>query len=381
MGNPGPAIQSSTTGKHLAYEDSQESSIKTTPDDTSHSKKPARTVNIESMDQLLREVYAGDFKRQTLKKGEINALRNSPKLAILEQEELLNRVLSTDRTLNRTRQLLLLSVGLDAQNIIHQIQEFVSLVFHQHPSFKTNSLREGVKYLSGGLKQDQAIEELARQDYAKLNWPEGMEELKKNEHKKCKENTICCLLLWLWITRRIISVTKVMSCLQSHVWKPAAKRRKTEAEKLRVLITTRDHAAASLTNSMLENLVLQEQQSADGAIKARERAVAKLEELNQELETTSVALKESQERVNQFTKEREEINQKHADEKAHLKNDYVQLRGRVLRCFRSEMTLLEEGLQAIRLDSPKVHVTIDHLERVIDSLRREIDRISEEQQA
>ena len=65
----------------------------------------------------------------------------------------------------------------------------------------------------------------------------------------------------------------------------------------------------------------------------------------------------------------------HENEKAHLRDDYEKLRGQVLHRLRQEVTLLEEGLYALKKEPPKIHVMVDHAERAIQGLRREIERI------
>ena len=378
MGKSDHAIQNLQAEEPSVNVNSFEQRAGATSDGTVQSKKHAKAVHIESVDQLLHEIYVGTFKRMTLKKEETKAIRNSPKRAASEQEELLGQISSIDRTLDRTRHLLLLSVGLDMPAKISQIQEFVSAVLQRHPAFRTNLLREDLEYLLGSLKQDQAVEELAAQDYAKLNWPEGVKPLSKNEQKKCKDNAVCCLLLWLWITRKIISIENVINHLQAHLWRSGASRYKTDAEKLRALINTRDRAAVSITRTLMENQILQQIQRADAAIIAEEQVIALKEELEKKLADVMNMLTESQAEVGLLTQKLALKSQEQADERAHSKNEYEQLRGQILRRLRTELTLLDEGLQALRLEPPKIHVTIDHIERVIDALKREIDRLRKE---
>lgn len=57
---------------------------------------------------------------------------------------------------------------------------------------------------------------------------------------------------------------------------------------------------------------------------------------------------------------------------AHAKDDHELIRTRVLRKLLLSVDLLNEGLLAIKRDQPKIHVMIDHSERVMDDLRKEI---------
>jgi hypothetical protein len=61
-----------------------------------------------------------------------------------------------------------------------------------------------------------------------------------------------------------------------------------------------------------------------------------------------------------------------------LQNQYYSLRGLTLRRLRREVALLKDGLYALKQPVPKLHVTMDHVERVIEGLETEITRILNE---
>jgi len=67
----------------------------------------------------------------------------------------------------------------------------------------------------------------------------------------------------------------------------------------------------------------------------------------------------------------------HGTETAHLRDDLERQRTRVLRRLKSDLHLLEEGLQALGRPEPKVHVMVDHAERIGDALRQEIKNLQE----
>ena len=54
--------------------------------------------------------------------------------------------------------------------------------------------------------------------------------------------------------------------------------------------------------------------------------------------------------------------------KAHLSDDIAQTRSNTVCCSPQEITLLLNRLCALRKNSPKVHVTDDHAERVLEHL-------------
>ena len=77
-----------------------------------------------------------------------------------------------------------------------------------------------------------------------------------------------------------------------------------------------------------------------------------------------------------LTDELRAAQQSHRDDIAHSGDEYAKLRGRILHRIKQELSLLEDGLHALRRDPPKVHVMDDHAERAIDGLKREVQRLT-----
>jgi hypothetical protein len=69
----------------------------------------------------------------------------------------------------------------------------------------------------------------------------------------------------------------------------------------------------------------------------------------------------------------------HEHTRAHLQDDFEQLRTRLLRRIKSEVNLLTEGLHALRRDPPKVHVMEDHAERALDALRKAVKELEDDE--
>lgn len=78
--------------------------------------------------------------------------------------------------------------------------------------------------------------------------------------------------------------------------------------------------------------------------------------------------------MERFTAELHKERQAHEDDIIHSHDDYVKLRGRVLHCVKQELSLLEDGLLALRRDPPKVHVMDGHAKRAINGLKCEVQR-------
>ena len=100
-------------------------------------------------------------------------------------------------------------------------------------------------------------------------------------------------------------------------------------------------------------------------------------ELEEKLASANAQIEAAKAQVERLENEIRSARSAYENEKAHMRNDYEELRGRVLRRLREELSLLDDGLQALRQDPPKIHVMDDHAERAIDGLKREMERLKQ----
>ena len=318
---------------------------------------------IESVEQLLRAVYAGTFKRKALTKKELSAMCGARALGLQESDDILNQTVA-DRTLKRTLQLTLLGIGIDPSPVTDQIGKFVHEVLRRHPAFTEESLAE---------VEGPAIEALASRDYGELSWPDSGKLIAK-ERGQCRENAVKCLLLWFRMMREV-PVERVHHYLAESLWESAVGRVNTDAGRLRVLMSTRDPAAAQIATGILRRQALEQSERADAAQIRESRATKRVEELEEALAKIQAKLATSQAEVDTFRKELERERKEHADNRAHFQDDYENLRGGVIGRLTTELSLLDEGLRALLREPPKVHVMVDHAERVIDGLKSERERL------
>ena len=340
-------------------------------------KPKPKVLAVQTVNQLLRAVYSGTFKRSTLKKTELNIMRTAPRLDTSEKKALLY-LASSDRTLDKTLKLMLLGAGLEAPVLTDQMREFAGQVLQHHPAFRTNVLEDILTGVQGALGDNEAVQELLSRDYSSFSWPKeaaGMKSMTRKDLDQCKANAVGCLLLWFKMTHKI-SLERIQHLIQEHLWrKRALPRYKTETQKLRALMTTRDFAAASIAYSLVERQTLEQKRRADAAIRAEERAKSHVLEMHEKLSKSQKKLTETQSEVDRLGRELGQEIEAHANNRAHLKDDYEKIRGQVLRRLKDELSLLDDGLHALRRDPPKVHVMIDHAERAMDGLKREMERL------
>lgn len=349
--------------------------VSATVDGDPHEGRP-KAPPIVSVEQLLQAVYSAKPRRWVLKKAQREAMRKDSELDDRMKEEILRQALSVDRTLERTRELMFLCVEIESTEvaIARRLHDFSGDLLYQHPAFKDRSLAGILKDLPEGATEDAGIRMLASQDYESLSWSEGEGLKTKRDLEQCRKNSIYCLLLWFRMVRKT-SIDRIYYYLQEHLWRPAAKSNKPEVEELRALMSARDLGTVSTACGLLEKQALQQSQRADRAIRAEERAVTRVEELEGDLKESEARLVVSREEESRLGNELRREKQAHDDDVSHRIDDYEKLRGRVLHRLVEELRLLDEGLHAIKRDPPKVHVMVDHAERAIDNLKQEVDRL------
>ncbi len=263
-------------------------------------------------------------------------------------------------------------------------REFARQVLKGHPAFQRPDLVATLTSQHDALRPDKAVECLASQDFllltAEAKRDRSKAELTKRS-KECKENAIRCLLLWLFAQREI-SLDRTRQLLHEYVWATYAQGQRSPEDQLRALLAAKQAGAhaASIASELLEKQVTQQNYRADAAQRAEARATARVEKLQRELEELQREHTASLERERLLDQELASQKSAHADERALIQDEHERLRGTVLRRLKDELTLMEEGLHALQRDPPRVHVMIDHADRVIDGLRLAIDRLREDRQ-
>lgn len=345
----------------------------TDPETSEGPMKRAKPPSIENVAHLLGAIYGGRFKRMTLKKAELAALRRAPAPTEAERVDLF-REAQLDRLLDKTRQLMLLGLRLDGPAVPGLIREFARGVLERHPLFQSESLGSVLANIPEAMAEEEAIKAVLRVDCASLTWPEEKKQLTKKQCDQCRRNGALCLLMLFWGSRGT-SVERIQRYLQSTLWAPTSRGQNSDREKLYALISTRDPAAASVTFSLLDGAATEQRRRAETAVGAEERALSRVAQLEEQLAHVERDLTEATAEAERVQKELEETSQAHATARVHWKDDYEQLRGQILRRIKEELSLLDEGLHALRREPPKVHVMIDHAERAIDGLKREMQRL------
>lgn len=258
------------------------------------------------------------------------------------------------------------------QSLYTELKAFIGDVLRAHPAF--TALPGVIQNLPDAVSDEQAVDVLAAQSFQSLQWKGATHALRKSEAEHGKVNSLLCLLMWLRESRGI-GVERIARLLHVSLWAPAATRHRSGSQVLKTLILARDRVALGAVRTLLDERVKSLNQELLAVRASEERALIRVSDLSAQVEKLEAALRSEQERAGTLVEELSRMRAESEIQQTHLRDEYQALRGRLLGRLRQEVSLLDEGLQALRRDLPKVHVMDDHAERVIHALKGEIERL------
>jgi hypothetical protein len=332
---------------------------------------------IESLPELVRAVYDGSFARGDLRKQELERLRKAPDVTDGERAELLAAA-EHDISLARTRQLLMLALGVDAQVLNARIREFARQKLACHPLFSSDALAEVIGHLATRSSEREAVALLVNAEMS----PDPFAAEGKAREKllaQCRSNAIDCTIILMWSARKT-PISEIAQVLGDARWSRLARKGSSEPHGLRAILGNRDPIAALAVLESIRHELHAQGMRAESAFRQLKVARESAESRQLEIDRATAELDSARQEVDRLQALVSDTETKHRDAMAKLENRLVQLQGRVLDTLVREVDLLENGLTALGRSPPKIHVMIDHASRAIAGLRAEMSRLKEEDQ-
>ena len=284
------------------------------PADRKKNVRRAKRPPIRTFTELIHTTYGTKARVKTLQKADTKALLSAPTLNESDRGELLE-LARTDKTLENTQQLMLLSVRSEAPKIANTLREFAREVLTRHALFQQPAIA-GLIANPRSMSMDTAVGSLIATD-VKLLAEHNESPLPKNQVNRCRMNGVRCLLLLHWATQGT-SVERIQRCLQKHVWGPTTRRYLSERQKLETLVTSRDPSTASVTFTLLEKRLLEQEQQAQTAARAEERAQTRSRQLEQKITQLEDNLRYTTGECEHLRQELHESREAHATKEATL---------------------------------------------------------------
>ena len=351
------------------------SQAKRAPRTRNRAKGEASKVALTSLVQLIERAYKQKGRKISLKPKEERAVTQ----ALLLSEESLRRLAelaSADVAFAVPRQLLLLAQVVSAGSGLRaSLRAFVETRLQENPLLAAPHFDAAMRNLDEAPSPVAFLAEIAAFKRSQFK-DEYIRKMKDAEFGRLKANTVRCLAVCLADIKGL-EASAIARVLHLAVWSPEAQSLSNRAAQLRALTDIEDLVGVGVACQTFAKLA--EEKELVALSSAKEVTGLRLrvdflqhqaEALTRQIEDTSLVW--NQER-SQLEAQLSEAKQSAINEATHLRNDFKILRTRVVRSLKSDLTLLESGLEALRRPTPKVAVMEDFIERVTDSLRREIE--------
>lgn len=339
-------------------------------------KKLSAQPTFCNLSELLQAAYSGKRRRLHLKKADISAISSAAHLNSDIRGQLLS-IAADDRSLEVTLNLMLLiGESFSASPVRGSLLDFVHDVLAQHPAFSAPSLSGVLRNLPDAPHEDRAIQILLQQNYVELMSSTGSQRATKKTAGQCRINALRCLLLWFHETR-VTSLHWLHQQLAEALWKPAGKSLKSDIQKIALLLQAREPAVLAVACSVLEGKVSEHSERASQALRDLQKAnesILSLEDAVADLQASLERVTQDLENLKRFQFEQQKG---YEESLSHLRDDMETMRGQVLRRLKEDVALLGEGIHALHREPPKVHVMLDHAERVLDALKAQMAKLKE----
>ncbi len=226
---------------------------------------------------------------------------------------------------------------------------------------------------------DDMIAKAARFQIAQVEDPLTKQPISKSQAAALHRNLVVTVALWTVAVRSSTTNNAVQS-LFVHVWKDEAKQRTSASDAWRHLLDLRDPVLPGVIAGAFVDEVLRQQHLAAGATVKLAREQKRSDDLASELAALRAALSNAETSISQLQERLAQAVSDHQTAVTYLRDDFERLRTRVLRRLSRELELLDDGMGAIRREPPRLHVMLDHGERVTFGLREEIKNLEREAQ-
>ena len=342
--------------------------------DVNSGGKQKKKNEIQSLDELITYIYSRKGKTVTIKQKTINKIQSTYKL---DENHLIELALS-DILLTAPRQLLLLSRDIIGYPLLKgAVRTFAGNAMKLHPVFNNNELKAVINNLPEAYVAETSLHFLSKLDYSKLQITNKGKPLKKSELNILKSNACYCLALW-FVETRGLPVDQITELMYATLWKPKENLYRDETARLHILTSIMDIQGIGMACRNFEVKLNESIKHLEMTQNKMQELIARQDCLEELIEKNNQEIDRVQKEIADLQNIIDETNNKYKTQIAHLRDDMSSQRGRILNRLRKEVDLLETGLHALRKDTPKVNVMIDHADRALEGLRMEIKQIESE---
>jgi hypothetical protein len=206
----------------------------------------------------------------------------------------------------------------------------------------------------------------------------GKASLRPAERRTLQDNAVLSIVLLLAI-QNDWPTTTLADCLDTHLWRDNLAAAKVPSERALIADSTSSMASALIARAWRKKLTEQTGKTREAEAESRDahwrwqEAVNRADAQTLAREHTEGVLAQRDETIARLEGELASEREQRRIDKSHAIDDYETLRAQLVRGLVQQTSLLEDGLHALR--NKRSAVTEEYLERVIDSLREDLQRL------
>lgn len=336
-----------------------------------------------SVEDFIELFYLG--KAKSLPDKIARKLNENILIQTISRPELIQKCLSHDNSLEKTRQLLVLTLSLKPfPRLERNLRDVARNIILSHPEMNGELLDNWFPF--SGNNQPKNINELWSEFVSKsisnepLSSKDGFEQKEEDKRssvldpQKSRRNAYMSTAVWRF-AERFMSFQELIRELRSTIFVSSIAKDGIESKSLECLATSLDgkdrERVAVLLKWFSEQLDLLRNQS--------EQYRRKVDSLHELLGQSKDSIKENELEINKLKSEiidlREQLDVSNENARVqgiHLRDDQHKQRGRTLRALEEEIPMLQDTLKALERDPPKIIVAKDYIARVLDNLNCEL---------
>lgn len=327
-----------------------------------------------TLGQVLRMAYARKGRPITLSSKHQKVVAQNLTLSP-ESEESLRLLASEDVLFAVPRELLLLSSDPKTNlKLRGALQDVARSALLAHPFLSSPELQNAIRNTNVDLEPGSAVASVMRIEPRDVE-DQAVKSLKATAFVRLRLNVAHALALSIAQVRSLDNQS-LANMLFHGIWQEAANKVRSDAKRLRLLTDSTQLKGMATSSGVFQRAADQaDQRASDLAARA-----ARTSQMLVESQTANIALRE---RVDE--QERRHVDEQAAaqtrlaelsaradDQAVHLRDERETLRTRLLRTLKSDLDLLQSGLDAVNRPVSKPEVLVDAAHRVADSLRQQL---------
>jgi hypothetical protein len=331
----------------------------------------ATPENLRTLEEFIVAIYVGKNRKRLLKPASVGAVVGTPALPEAVYASLAP-ILASDAALAISFELLLLLPRLRGNVPLRAgLREFIGRGLRLHPMFQSPELQAVLSNQPNALSPRSALRMLAIASRA-ITGPGTTSGKRKTT--KVNASAIANLALWMHETRDY-SIETMIRDLHAVVWDSAADRLRDDLSQARALLEKPSTAGMGIIGRTFARIAEEQRNAAETSRRIEAETRVRSDAVALELDRVQAMLTAREARILELEENERLVRERHAVELSHAVDDEARLRGRLVRVLREESAMLDAGLHALRRDPPKTAVMDDHAERVVTTLKRELEHL------